>query len=471
MISQASSFPDCEGTCSRVSKLEQRVEELEGEKQELRKKLDYQKEKHARLWKKYRKLKNPHKPSSKKARWEKEEEKEKRRSKREKEKEEDEGREDKEKPGRKPEHEPAWREQPDPEEEIDVTQDRCDDCGNEVGGSIGVEHRIIEDIPKPEQPTVKQFNIHKYFCETCDKEVVAIHPDCPDEGDFGPNVQMQVTLFKYEQRLPHRKVSDLMDTLYRLKISHGTVFNLTERVSNCLRPLYEDVRENLRSAPVLHVDETGFTVGGKNWWLWSFSNGEEVLYALRDSRGSGVLEEILGENFDGWIVCDGWGSYPAFTKKLQRCWSHLLREVDDKAERHEEAAPLAEELHRIYDHLNEFLDRDPPPPEMEEKKDWAISAMRELTEREYEDEEVVKLIGKIENGMEHWFTFVVEPDVDPTNNRAENDLREPIVIRKIIGTLRNEKGTRIFETVMTMLATWKRQDLNPHEEMLKAVRT
>lgn len=73
--------------------------------------------------------------------------------------------------------------------------------------------------------------------------------------------------------------------------------------------------------------------------------------------------------------------------------------------------------------------------------------------------------------MDCWFTFVVKPEVDPTNNRAENDLREPIVIRKIIGTLRNEKGTCIFETVVMMLATWKRQGLNPRKKMLKAVRT
>ncbi|KXA95133.1 transposase, partial [candidate division MSBL1 archaeon SCGC-AAA259E19] len=75
------------------------------------------------------------------------------------------------------------------------------------------------------------------------------------------------------------------------------------------------------------------------------------------------------------------------------------------------------------------------------------------------------------NGMGHWFPYVVEPDVDPTNNQAERDLREPIVIRKIIGTLRNEKGTRIFERVMTMIATWKRQGLHPKDEMLRIVRS
>ncbi len=36
--------------------------------------------------------------------------------------------------------------------------------------------------------------------------------------------------------------------------------------------------------------------------------------------------------------------------------------------------------------------------------------------------------------------FVSEPAVSPTNNAAENALREPVVLRKIIGTLRNDRG-------------------------------
>ncbi|KXB00153.1 hypothetical protein AKJ40_01775 [candidate division MSBL1 archaeon SCGC-AAA259M10] len=226
----------------------------------------------------------------------------------------------------------------------------------------------------------------------------------------------------------------------------------------------------LRDAEAVHVDETSFSVGGEYWWLWSFSNDEHVLYRLVNSRGSNVLEEVLGEDFDGWIISDGLSAYSAFTEKQQRCWSHLFREAEDVSDKFEEAVPIDEKLHEIYNHIDEFLEGDPPPPEREEKKEWGIEAMKELTKEEYDEEKVADLITYIENGMGHWFPYVVEPDVDPTNNQAERDLREPIVIRKIIGTLRNEKGTKIFERIMTMLATWKRQGLNPKEEMLKIIR-
>ena len=72
---------------------------------------------------------------------------------------------------------------------------------------------------------------------------------------------------------------------------------------------------------------------------------------------------------------------------------------------------------------------------------------------------------KIENGFEHWFTCIIHPEVEPTNNRAERMLREQVVIRKITGTLRNEKGTTANETMMSLITTWKQQNKNPFLEL------
>jgi hypothetical protein len=66
----------------------------------------------------------------------------------------------------------------------------------------------------------------------------------------------------------------------------------------------------------------------------------------------------------------------------------------------------------------------------------------------------------IRNGFEYWFTFVIHPGVEPTNNRAERALREHVVLRKILGTLRNSKGTSIHERIMTVLATWGQRGLD-----------
>lgn len=90
----------------------------------------------------------------------------------------------------------------------------------------------------------------------------------------------------------------------------------------------------------------------------------------------------------------------------------------------------------------------------------ARAMLNQIIMGEYANENIRKLIGKISNGFEYCFTFVIHPGVEPTNNRAERAIRGHVVQRKIIGTLRNNKGTSIHERLMTVLATWSQQRLD-----------
>ncbi len=156
---------------------------------------------------------------------------------------------------------------------------------------------------------------------------------------------------------------------------------------------------------------------------------------------------------------------------LQRCWAHLLREAEDLADKGEEAEPISEKIHEIYENLTGFVGKDPPPKEREKRREKAEKELEKLLNKSYENERVEDLIGKIKNGKKHWFTFVTEPEVEPTNNQAERALREHVVHRKIIGGLRSEKGKEIHETIMTLLTTWKQRNLDPYQEMIKTVKS
>jgi transposase len=88
-----------------------------------------------------------------------------------------------------------------------------------------------------------------------------------------------------------------------------------------------------------------------------------------------------------------------------------------------------------------------------------------LLKKDYQAKEVQDLVEKIRNGLGHWLTFVTEPAVDSTNNRAERALREQIMLRKMFRSLRSAEGVRIHETITTMLATWKRRGLDPPDQL------
>jgi transposase len=364
------------------------------------------------------------------------------------------------KPGQKEGHKGLTRPYVKPDKQVHVTMDHCPDCGTKLGDPFKIESKIIEEIPEPQPIIATEYLIAHYKCSCCRKVVVATDPNCPNEGKFGNNIIAQITLLKYEDRLPHRKIQNALKRQYGLDICPATILDLTRRAADSIRSEYELILNRIRDAMVLYVDETSIKVQGRKHWIWVFTTPSETFVAIRNSRGMKVLKEILTRRFKGIIVCDGWRPYANFTKHIQRCWAHLLRESKDLAENIPEGVALHNELKGLYDKLNEGLKGDPPPDVRKELLHMAQDRLKQLIEVEYANEKAKKLVGKISNGFEYWFTFVVHPGIEPTNNRAERALREHVVQRKIIGTLRNSKGTSIHERIMTVLATWSQQRLN-----------
>ena len=364
------------------------------------------------------------------------------------------------KPGQKVGHKGMTRPLAIPDSQVEVTADRCPDCGAKLNLPFRFESKVIEEIPEPQPVIVTEYKIAHYICPCCRKEVVARDGNCPHEGKFGNNVIAQATLMRYEDRLPHRKIQDTLKRIHGLALSPATIFDLTRRAGEAVRPEYDAILERIRGAPILYVDETGIHVQGEKHWIWAFTTPSETFFVIRKSRGTSVLIEVLTRRFKGIIVCDGWKPYARFTKNLQRCWAHLLRESKDIAEKFEEAIPLHKALKELYDLLTKALENDPPPEVRMTLWELAREALRHWISKEYSIEKVRKFIGKINNGFEYWFTFIINPGVEPTNNRAERALRPHVVLRKILGTLRNDKGTSIHERIMTTLATWGQKGLN-----------
>ncbi len=371
------------------------------------------------------------------------------------------------KPGQKIGHKGITRPRAKPDKQVEVTADRCPDCGSELGDPIRIESQIIEEIPEPQPLIVTEYKIAHYRCPCCHREVAANDAGCPNEGIFGNNTIAQTTLLKYEDRLPHRKIQNTLKRLYGLNISPATILDLTRRAADAVQSEYDAILSKIRGASILYVDETSIRVQGKKHWIWAFTTPSETFVVIRKSRGMKVLLEVLTRRFTGVIVCDGWKPYAKFTKRLQRCWAHLLRESKDLAEKIEEAVPLHQALKKLYEELNDALENDPPPEVRRELWHMARATLQQWIMKEYVSEKVRKLICKINNGFEYWFTFVIHPGVEPTNNRAERALREHVVLRKILGTLRNGKGTSIHERIMTMLATWGQRGLDSLQ-MLRA---
>jgi len=248
-------------------------------------------------------------------------------------------------------HEGVTRPQATPTETIPVKLKECPHCKSRLGKPVKVESKIIEEIPEPQPVKVTEFLVRHYDCPSCGEHAVASDARYPREGVFGPRTLAHITLLKYHGRLPHRKICETLERDFGLMVSPATVLDVTRRVSDSLRGKYQRVLADIRRSEVVYVDETGFKVGGVNFWLWGFTTETETLAVIRQSRGKKVLKEVLGRSYDGVIVSDGWRSYSNYASRNQRCWAHILREVRHVADKHEETRPLCKAIHRLYDKL------------------------------------------------------------------------------------------------------------------------
>jgi transposase len=171
---------------------------------------------------------------------------------------------DKGKPGQKIGHKGVTRPYAAPDSQVEVTADRCPECGSELGAPFRIDSKIIEEIPEPQPVIITEYKIAHYRCPFCRKEVVANDAGCPHEGKFGNNTIAQATLLKYEDRLPHRKIQDAMKRLFGLKISPATIFDLTRRAADAVQSEYDAILNTIRGAPILYVDETSIRVQGED---------------------------------------------------------------------------------------------------------------------------------------------------------------------------------------------------------------
>ena len=254
-------------------------------------------------------------------------------------------------------HEGTTRPTPEPNRFKELKLKRCPDCRRLLGRPRSIHKKIIEDIPEPQPLIITEFTIPYYFCAHCNKEVIPSDPELPEEGRFGYNLQAQIALMKYEDRLPLAKIANTLNRQYGLSLVPATILDITRRVADNLQTIYEAIKEEVKKSGQVVADETGLKVHGKNFWLWAFVSLTSVLFLIRKSRGQGSIKEVLGD-YKGKVTCDGWTPYTKVVKLIQRCWAHLLREAKWYAEKYEgQARIIYERLSELFKKIKASLDK------------------------------------------------------------------------------------------------------------------
>ncbi len=356
-------------------------------------------------------------------------------------------------------HAGTTRETPEPNSFKELRLHACPDCGKQLGRPRTIHKKIIIDLPEPQPLNITEFSIPVYFCNHCSQEVMPTDKGLPAEGIFGPNIMAEIALLKNEDRLPYAKIAGILNRQHGLEITAATALDINRRVADRLQGTYEEIKQDIMNSSQVNADETGIKVKAKNYWTFLFMSLTSVLFMIRPSRGQKTIKEALGSKYNGILSCDGWAPYPKCVKIIQRCWAHLLREAECLAEKHEgQSRLLYNLLCKMFARIKKITTSTIRGVKTR-THNWCIKTMKQLINACKAYAELRKFAGKIENGFEYWFTCVLYPEIEPTNNRAERALREIVVQRKI-SSLWNKKGVRIKETIMSCLATWRLRGLN-----------
>ena len=356
---------------------------------------------------------------------------------------------------------------------MEHTVDVCPDCGHALSGGWEYSSRESLVFPRESVRVVRHISIARK-CGVCGRTVVG-RPDPFEYGLVGKHrVDARgmsfISYWHTVCRMPLRLIQQLLKRLYAVSLSLGELRYVLDSVAARGQTDYIGLREEIRGSPFVHQDETGWREDGKNGYVWA-SVTDAVRYFERHGTRSGkVPKEILGDDFCGVVVCDGFKGYDPLACQLQRCWVHLLRHGHEIITRHpdaEDAHAWVAKVRAIYDAAIALVATSgygTLPESTRQKRRLACErqllkvAKPGLTSTVKEQANLAKFMTQHINEL---FVFVQYPEVPSENNPAERAIRPLVITRKVCGGTRSEKGSKTKMVLMSLLHTAQLRGLDP----------
>ena len=356
----------------------------------------------------------------------------------------------------------------------DVRLECCPHCGCDNLEETGrFDDHLVEDIPEP-KIELHRYRRHVQKCRGCGRE-------CQGRGDLelpgahiGPRARLLAGYGRAHLGISLEKTNDLLWQLFGMDLSRAGTLGHIRWGAALFDPVVEKLFEILRVSAVIHADETGWRIDGKNVWAWCFSNPRLALFLIDHHRSADVVKRALGDSLPGVLVTDFYAAYHAIECRKQKCLVHLLRDLHE----------LREELSRH--HVRKYV--EPLIALLGDAIELAKTRST-ISGRKYK-----AACQKIETRLEtiiwqkpkqpdcrrinkrlvrHRFellTFLEQADVPADNNTAERDIRSVAAARNDGGVNRSNWGAAAFATWKSVIRTCQKNSLNFLEYGLSVLR-
>ena len=358
--------------------------------------------------------------------------------------------------------------------------DDCPHCGGQHLHETHVDAQYQTEIPR--QVIYRRFDVHLGACGDCGRTVQGRHELQTSTArgaaasQFGPRVHAALAFFNKQLGLSHGKGVKLLGTLFEgLSIARGTSARSIQRTAKRCEPAYEQIGRDLRGASEVAPDETGWRVAGRTAWLHAFWSERATVYVIDPTRSHEPAEKLLGLDWPGTLVHDGWSVYDRFTRAAhQQCLAHLTRrcrELLETAVRGAVRFPRAvlAIIDQAYGVRRAWRGHRLSADAMLDHGLALSCELEQAASGRFTDESNRRLAGHILKHSLHWFWFLIDPKIASTNHRAEQSIRPAVVNRKVWGGNRTWPGAWAQGILTSVIRTAEQRAANAFEFLQTAL--
>ncbi|MEA1922704.1 MAG: IS66 family transposase [Pseudomonadota bacterium] len=375
------------------------------------------------------------------------------------------------------------------DETIEYTLAACPKCNSaNIIITSDQNPKKVQQIEIKEVPiVVSEYLAYPYWCENCQCYHYAELPEhVVKAGLFGEKMTALVAYMKNVCHSSFSTIRKFFRDVLHVTVSRGYLAKLIRKVSMALQDPYEELLNQLPLEEVVYADETGHKNNGDRFWTWVFKAELYVLFKIDKSRGSKVLIDILGKDFEGVLSCDYFSAYRKYMKDfnvtIQFCIAHLIRNVKFLTTlKNKQTQVYAKQLlSRIREMFHIIHNREEMTEELFNSQlqtarqkiiDAAtIDAPSKLNKDGKEElTEVANMVNRFRKHGDSYFEFITTPGVEPTNNLAEQAIRFIVIDRHITQGTRSVTGQSACEKLWTVIGTCAMQGRSAFNFILAAV--
>lgn len=394
------------------------------------------------------------------------------------------GRRKKRKRGGQPGH-PRHERKPFESSEIDITwihyYTGCPCCGGELIDTE-IPDKVFQQVEIQKIPIcITEHRRPTQQCTQCDRQHCVPWPeDLKKAGLVGPRLTALIGYLKSACHMSFSSIRKFLRDCAKVIISRGQLRKLVAKVTESLEDPYDQLVALLPGEDQLNVDETGHKENGARLWTWCFRASLYTVFKISPSRGSDVLVEVLGEEFDGVLGCDYFSAYRKYMKDfnvvVQFCLAHFIRDVKFLADHPQKKNQGYGRL--LLEHLRKLFRTIHRRQEYASEDSFRRTLVRIRNDLVYDalwespgTREADNLNDRFVTHFESFFTFITTPGVAPTNNLAEQAIRFVAIHRRMTQGTRSKSGRDWCERIWTIIATCEQQGRSVFEYLCGAVIT